>query len=77
MNLHPFVGDLSGKTTDEILETISTLGNRLQFMFKIGKHDMVRQLQMVLEAYRSEYQKRQNEIWAKKSQELDKKIDIS
>jgi hypothetical protein len=77
MNLHPFVNDLSDKSTDELLESISTLGNKLQYMFKIGKHDMVRQIQMVLEAYRSEYQKRQNEIWAKKSQNLEKKIDIS
>ena len=78
MATHPFLGDLSGKTMDELAETISTLNNRLQYMFKLGKHDMVRQVSMVIEDYKLEYSKRQQELWEKKSSyRADKNIDIS
>jgi hypothetical protein len=73
---HPFVGDISNKTLEELGETISKLNKQLNYMYQINKVDMVRQIQMVLESYRREYQKKQQEIWDKKSQNLDKKIDI-
>jgi hypothetical protein len=76
---HPFIQDLSSETPEQLSEKISTLNNRLSWAFKMGKHDMVRQMQMVLESYRTEYQKRMEEQWNKKTggQNLDKKIDIS
>jgi hypothetical protein len=76
---HPFIQDLSSETPEQLSEKISTLNNRMSWAFKMGKHDMVRQMQMVLESYRTEYQKRMEEQWNKKTggQNLDKKIDIS
>jgi len=74
---HPFVGDLSGKTMDELSENINTLANKMSWAFKFGKHDMVKQMQQVLSTYREEYQIRQAEMWAKRSGDADKKIDIS
>ena len=75
---HPFIGDLSDKTLEELSEKINDLNKKMQFMYKMGKHDMVRQVQMVVESYRAEYLKKQQELWDKKSnKELDKKIDIS
>jgi hypothetical protein len=76
---HPFISDLANETTEQLSEKISTLNNRLSWAFRMGKHDMVRQMQMVLESYRTEYQKRMEEQWNKKTggQSLDKKIDIS
>lgn len=76
---HPFAPNLSQETTEDLSEKISTLNSRLQWAFRMGKHDMVRQMQMVIESYRNEYQKRMEEQWNKKSggQSLDKKIDIS
>jgi hypothetical protein len=76
---HPFTPDLANETTEQLSEKISTLNNRMSWAFRMGKHDMVRQMQMVLEGYRSEYQKRMEEQWNKKTggQSLDKKIDIS
>ncbi len=73
---HPFVGDISNKTLEELGETISKLNKQLNYMYQVNKSDMVRQMQMVLESYGREYQKKQQEIWDKKSQNLDKKIDI-
>ena len=77
MIAHPFIKDLSKKSTDELLEIISKLTKQQQFMFKMGKAEMVNQINMALSSYRTEYQKRQTELWDKKSQNMDKKIDIS
>lgn len=73
---HPFIGDLASKSSDELMETINKLNKQMQFMFKTGKPEMVNQIQMVLASYRTEYYKRQQEMWDKKSQNLDKNIDI-
>lgn len=76
--MHPFINDLSGKTLEELADTINDLNKKMNFMFAMGKHDIVRQVQMVLESYRSEYVKRQKDLWDKKlNKELSKKIDIS
>lgn len=78
MVTHPFIGDLSDKTLEELSEKINDLNKKMQFMYKMGKHDMVRQVQMVVESYRAEYLRKQHELWDKKSdKELSKKIDIS
>lgn len=76
---HPFSPDLANETTEQLSEKISAMNNKIAWAFRMGKHDMVRQMQMVVEGYRSEYLKRMDEQWNKKSggQNLDKKIDIS
>ena len=74
---HPLLGNLTEKSDDDLIETINTLSKNMQFMFRIGKHDMVRQIQMALTTYREEYFRRQAEVWNKKSEDLDGKIDIS
>jgi hypothetical protein len=73
---HPFVSDLSGENMEQLGEKIATLNTRMQWAFKMGKHDMVRQMQMVLESYKAEYAKQQNEMWAKRGNSSPK-IDIS
>ena len=75
---HPFISDLSSKTLDELTETISKLNKQLQYMYRIGKTDMVSQISMAINSYKSEYAKRQQEMWDKKTpHNMDKKIDIS
>lgn len=76
MIVHPFVQDLSGMSLDQLSETMSKLNKNLVHMQRLGKHDMIRQLQMILSSYQSEYQRKQQELWDKKSQNFDKKIDI-
>ena len=71
------MGDLSGKTMEELTESISKLSKQQQYMFRIGKHQVVNQLAMLINAYRDEYSRRQSDIWNKKyGSSLDKKIDI-
>lgn len=75
---HPFISDLSGKSADELLDTINNLNRQLQFVYRMGKQDMVNQISMAISSYKDEYAKRQQAMWNSKNQgSLDKKIDIS
>lgn len=75
---HPFTGDLTGKTLEELGDAISKLGKQQQTMFRMGKMDVVNQINMLLASYRGEYQKRQAELWNKRHPgSMDKTIDIS
>lgn len=56
--MHPLVGDLSGKTADELLETMSTLHNRLGAVRRSGNTNMAGQLLNVIATYQAEFDKR-------------------
>jgi hypothetical protein len=72
---HPFIHDLSDKTTEEIQKTISDLYGKMNFVARSGNQSMVRQMQMVLESYTAEHQKRMDEMY--KKHKLDTQIQIS
>jgi hypothetical protein len=74
---HPHVGNLSEKSMEDLSEAINTLGNRMSWAFKMGKHDMVKQMQQLLASYRAEYSQRQQELWNKNRGTSQEKIDIS
>lgn len=76
---HPLMHDLSDKTSEQLMEDIGSLTNKLTYMYRINKSDMVRQITMVLTAYRAEYNKRQEELFAKKynSDKITEKININ
>lgn len=76
---HPFIGDLSAKTAQELQETISKLTKNMGFMGRTGRHAMVNQMQMVLQAYRDEFNRRQEREWNEKygnNKNFTNKIDI-
>lgn len=77
MITHPMIGDLSGKTMEELQETINNLNNKMVFMSRMHNQTMMNQLIMALNSYRNEYAKRQEELWNKKQDKLVGKIDIS
>lgn len=77
MLTHPLIGDLSSKTTQELEETIAKLNKNLAFVSRMQNQQMFNQLLMTINTYREEYRRRQDEIWNKKSGDLDGKIDIS
>lgn len=72
---HPFVQNLSDKSLDELQNTISQLNNKLTFAYRTNNLAMIRQLLMVLESYRSEYNKKMAELMDK--QKISSKINIS
>lgn len=74
---HPLLGSLSEKTLEELQETISSLNKKLAFIGRSNNQHMINQLNMVLQSYNSEYRKRQDEMWNKKSVTFTNKIDIT
>lgn len=75
MMQHPFVSDLTSKSTDEIAESITSLGNKLSLAYRLQKADMAHQIQMVLESYKTEYAKRMDEMY--KKQNVQNQIKVS
>lgn len=73
---HPMIGDLSGKTMQELEEAIAGLNKKMSFVSRSNNFGMINQLMMALNSYRTEYAKRQDELYNKKSDKLVGKIDI-
>lgn len=71
---HPFINDLSGKSLEELQETISNLNNKLTFAYRTGNRPLINQLQMVLESYRNQQRKKMDEIFAK--QKINTTINV-
>lgn len=72
---HPFIHDLSGKSMEELQNTIQDLTTKLNFVYRSQNGPMIQQMQMVMESYRTEYAKRIDDIY--KKQNLQNKINIS
>lgn len=60
--LHPFISDLSDKNLDDLQNTISNLNNKLTFAYRTRNTSLINQLLMVLESYKSEYNKKMDEL---------------
>lgn len=71
---HPFIGDLSDKTLEEIQSTITKLTGNLNYVYRTQNHALIQQLNMVLESYKAEANKRLDEIY--KKQNLQSQIKI-
>lgn len=72
---HPFINDLTGKTIEELQNTIQDLTKKLNFVYRSQNGPMIQQMLMVLESYKAEYSKRIDEVY--KKQNLGNKINIS
>jgi hypothetical protein len=72
---HPFINDLSGKSMEDLQNTIQELTKKLNFVYRTQNGPMISQIQMVLESYKTEYTKRMDDIY--KKQNLTNKINIS
>jgi hypothetical protein len=71
---HPFVNDLSDKSLEDLQSSISSLMNKLNFAYRTGNQPLIRQIQMVIESYKKEYNKKMDEII--KKQNMGNKINI-
>lgn len=72
---HPFINNLEEKSLDELQKTISDLTTRLTQAARMRHPTLIPQIQLALESYKAEYNKRMDEIY--KKQNLDNKINIS
>jgi hypothetical protein len=73
--IHPFMPDLSNKSTDELQTTMSDLTGKLTFAYRTSNTALVGQLQMVIEGYRTEINKRLDDLYRK--QKLENQVSIS
>jgi hypothetical protein len=74
---HPFIGNLSDKSMDELTEVISKLNKNLAFASRSGRYEMASQIQMALESYRSELNRQQQKLLDEDGSFITGKIDIT
>lgn len=71
---HPFIISLEDKSLEELQNTISGLYSKLTYASKTGNQPLVSQINMVIESYRKEYNKRMDEMI--KKQNINAQINI-
>lgn len=78
--MHPLSPDLSALTDAELHKKHGELVQRLTQAYRIGPYGIINQLQMILEDYQSEIQRRNAKVledMAKKGKNMGGIIDIS
>lgn len=77
--MHPLAPDLTQLTDDELHRKHSELMQRVTFSYRMGNADLIRQLQMILEDYNIEIQRRNQKMMeeaTKNGRNFQDKIDI-
>lgn len=64
---HPFISNLSDKSMEDLSSTITDLTKKLTFAYRMQNSNMIHQLQMVIESYRTEYNKKMDELMKKQN----------
>jgi hypothetical protein len=71
---HPFINDLSHLSIEDLQDKITDLTSKLSFSSRMNNQTMNHQIMMVLDSYRTEYNKRMDDIY--KKQNIQNKIQI-
>lgn len=71
---HPFIGDLSDQSLEDIQGKIQSLTKNLTFAYRSGNQNMVNQIQMVMDSYKAEATKRLDDMY--KKQKVQSSINI-
>lgn len=73
---HPFLSSksLRDKSIEELQTSINGLTSKLTFAYRMGNAPLISQLQMVIESYKNEYNRKMDEII--KKQNIQNKINI-
>jgi hypothetical protein len=64
---HPFINDLSDKNIEELQEKLGELTKKLNFAYRVGNGPLIHQLNMVVESYKSAYNKKMDELMKKQN----------
>lgn len=72
---HPFIGDLSDKSMEDLNDVIQGLYSKLNFAYKTQNQMLIQQLNMALNSYKTEYSKRIDALY--KKQNIDNRINIT
>ena len=71
---HPFIGNLSDKSMEDLSNTISDLTKKLSFAYRMQNGPMIHQIGMVIESYKSEYNKKMDEMFKKQNLQSSVKV---
>lgn len=73
---HPFLpsSSLKDKTVEELQTTINELTSKLTFAYRTRNAPLIGQVQMVMESYRNEYNRKMDEMI--KKQNIQTRINI-
>jgi hypothetical protein len=71
---HPFINDLSDKSLEELQETLSDLTSKLTFAYRTQNGPLIHQLQMVIESYKNEQNRKLDALF--KKQNIDATINV-
>lgn len=71
---HPFINDLSDKSLEQLQETMNGLTSKLTFAYRTQNGPLIHQLNMAMESYRTEFNKKMDEVL--KKQNNQNKINI-
>jgi hypothetical protein len=72
--MHPFIGNLSDKSLEELQTTISTLTTKLTFAGRTGNRALVNQLMMAIDSYKDAYSQKMDDMI--KKQDIQSLINI-
>jgi len=64
---HPFINDLSDKSLEDLQASITELTKKLNFAYGMQNGPMIHQLLMVLESYKTEHNKKMDQIMKKQN----------
>ncbi len=64
---HPFISDLSDKSMEDLSTTLTDLTKKLTFAYRMQNGPMIHQIQMVIESYKTEYNKKMDELMKKQN----------
>ena len=73
---HPFLSSssLRDKSLEELQSSINDLTTKLTFAYRTRNSPLIGQIQMVMESYRNEYNRKMDEVF--KKQNVQNKINI-
>jgi hypothetical protein len=71
---HPFIGDLSDKSMEDLSNTITDLTKKLSFAYRSQNGPMIHQIGMVMESYKAEYNKKMDEMFKKQNIQSSVKV---
>lgn len=72
---HPFINDLTNKSLEDLQTTLQGLYSKLNFAYRMQNQALIQQVTMAIESYKTECNKRIDDIY--KKQNIDNRINIS
>lgn len=72
---HPLINNLSDKSLEELQEIITSLTTKLNFAYRMQNSPMIQQIQMAIQSYRNEYNKKMDELIKKQNIKTTIKVE--